>query len=209
NPLSSWPHEILFYVRVASLLHGLCNQLNVKVPFLQILYKRAYQCLSNRYIHLSLQFPLQFSLPELQHKEESTSKLNFRIQRFLTSLYYQKRILGCQVAVIKNGKFIVNTFAGQMGPVDRRPVASESLFCGYAVNNGILTTALLKLIDEKKVHLDDFVCNWWDGFIRYGKQKITLRHILTHQAGLHKALPENLTLSNIVDYKQMIRIIED
>lgn len=49
NPLEDWPKDIIFFVRVASLLHGLCVQLKVHIPFLQIMVRRAQECLFNRY----------------------------------------------------------------------------------------------------------------------------------------------------------------
>lgn len=49
NPLEDWPKDIIFFVRVASLLHGLCVQLSVHLPFLQIMVRRAQECLVQRY----------------------------------------------------------------------------------------------------------------------------------------------------------------
>lgn len=74
---------------------------------------------------------------------------------------------------------------------------------------GILATALLRLVDAGELSLDDLVCHWWDGFIRFGKQHITIRDVLTHKAGLHRALPKDLKLSQLMDYEAMISILED
>lgn len=60
-----------------------------------------------------------------------------------------------------------------------------------------------------ELELDDAVSSWWDGFIRYGKRAITVQQLLTHRAGLHRALPADLTLSRLADYSEMVRIVED
>ncbi|KAL8433652.1 hypothetical protein ACSSS7_003750 [Eimeria intestinalis] len=135
NPLEDWPKDIIFFVRVASLLHGLCVQLDVHIPFLQIMVRRAQQCLFNRYQPPS---PLIYT-------------------HFL----------------------------------------------------GLLSTALLQLVNSGELELDDAVSSWWDGFIRYGKRAVTVQQLLTHRAGLHRALPAELTLSRLADYSEMVRIVED
>ncbi|KAL8452210.1 hypothetical protein Emed_001517 [Eimeria media] len=84
------------------------------------------------------------------------------------------------------GEIIVDAAIGQMGPVDTRPL----------VNSG-------------ELELDDAVSSWWDGFIRYGKRAVTVQQLLTHRAGLHRALPADLTLSRLADYGEMVRIVED
>lgn len=95
-----------------------------------------------------------------------------------------------------------------------------------ALSNGILATAVLKLFssddtqnlnDASSPHhttsssasLDDPVCHWWDGFIRFGKDKITIRDVLSHRAGLHAILPHDLTLSALSQCETMISLLED
>ncbi|CBZ55913.1 putative ABC1 family beta-lactamase [Neospora caninum Liverpool] len=204
NPLEDWPRDIIFFVRVASLLHGLCVQLNVHLPFLQIMVKRAQECLFERYVPPS---PLVYV--KLGRPSRPRTQLEGRVDRLLRSLFQRGLLLGCQVAVVKDGALLVDTCIGKMGPVDARPVTSDSLFCGYCVSKGLLTTALLKLVSDGEVHLDDLVSNWWDGFIRYGKKNVTIRQLLSHRAGLHRALPANLTLSKLTDYAAMVGVIED
>lgn len=74
---------------------------------------------------------------------------------------------------------------------------------------GILSTALLQLVSSGELELDDAISSWWDGFIRYGKRAVTVQQLLTHRAGLHRALPADLTLSRLADYGEMVRIVED
>lgn len=96
-----------------------------------------------------------------------------------------------------------------MGPTDRRPVTRDALFCGYCVAKGLLTTALLLLVDLYGLNLDDPVSVWWDGFVRYDKQQISIRDVLAHKAGLHRMFPSDLTLSRLANYQWMIQMIED
>ncbi|KAL8431586.1 hypothetical protein Efla_000632 [Eimeria flavescens] len=205
NPLEDWPKDIIFFVRVASLLHGLCVQLDVHIPFLQIMVRRAQECLFNRYQPPSPLIYTHF----LGGKGAPKCSLQQRLNRLLRSLVRQKLLLGCQVAVCYQGEIIVDAAIGQMGPVDTRPVTPDCLFCGYCTTKGLLSTALLQLINSGELELDDAISSWWDGFIRYGKRAVTVRQLLTHRAGLHRALPADLTLSRLADYGEMVRLVED
>ncbi|CDJ56854.1 ABC1 family beta-lactamase, putative [Eimeria maxima] len=205
NPLEDWPKDIIFFVRVASLLHGLCVQLNVHIPFLQIMVRRAQECLFNRYQPPSPLIYTHF----LGGRGAAKCSLHQRLNRLLRSLVERKLVLGCQVAVCFEGEMIIDAAIGQMGPVDTRPVTPDSLFCGYCTAKGLLSTALLQLVNSGELELDDAVSSWWDGFIRYGKRAITVQQLLTHRAGLHRALPADLTLSRLADYSEMVRIVED
>ncbi|CDJ31169.1 LOW QUALITY PROTEIN: Beta-lactamase family protein, related [Eimeria mitis] len=205
NPLEDWPKDIIFFVRVASLLHGLCVQLKVHIPFLQIMVRRAQECLFNRYQPPSPLIYTHF----LGGRGAAKCSIQQRLNRLLRSLVEQKLVLGCQVAVCFEGEMIIDAAIGQMGPVDTRPVTPDSLFCGYCTAKGLLSTALLQLVSSGELELDDAVSSWWDGFIRYGKREITVQQLLTHRAGLHRALPADLTLSRLADYSEMVRIVED
>lgn len=88
-------------------------------------------------------------------------------------------------------------------------VQRDSLFCIMAACNGLLATALLKLVDSGKINLNDPVSHVWDGFVRYGKHHITVEDVLTHRGGMHRVLPENLTLTQLTDYETMIALIEN
>eukprot|EP00920_Eleutheroschizon_duboscqi_P041708 GHVT01100244.1.p1 GENE.GHVT01100244.1~~GHVT01100244.1.p1 ORF type:complete len:830 (+),score=137.10 GHVT01100244.1:203-2692(+) len=206
NPVEDWPKDIIFFIRVASLLHGLCVQLDVKVPFLSIMVRRAEECLQARYTPPN---PTVYHILPCGSDGAPRSKLALRLHHLMTRLWREGHVLGGQVAVAHEGRVIASVAVGQMGPVDRRPVTPQSLFCAYCLNKGLLATALLKLISAGEIDLDDLVCNWWDGFIRYGKRGVTVGEVLSHRAGLHACLPRDLTLSVLTDYEQMIRMIED
>src|SRR6478735_7627424 len=46
------------------------------------------------------------------------------------------------------------------------------------------TTSVMILIEEGKIRLTDRVSTFIPGFERYGKQDITIRHLMTHVSGL-------------------------
>src|SRR5436190_16122931 len=50
------------------------------------------------------------------------------------------------------------------------------------------TTAVMLLVEEGRVGLDEAVASYIPEFGKYGKQKITVRHLLTHVSGLRPDL---------------------
>ena len=68
---------------------------------------------------------------------------------------------------------------------------------------------LLLLIQNKLVDLNDRVCMWIDGFIRFNKKHITIKNILNHTAGLENSIPKSITISQFCNPEFMYKNIQD
>ncbi|SCP06266.1 atypical protein kinase, ABC-1 family, putative [Plasmodium ovale] len=142
NPISDVPKDIIFFMRVASLLHGLCTQMDVKINYLSIFSRRAKEALEKIYK------PINECIYTIPIDKTPNSFLEKRLHKFLTNLYEQKKILGCQVAIIHKKKIVVDTCVGVTSTTDKRPITRHSLFNGYSLNKAILTIALIHLISN-------------------------------------------------------------
>lgn len=58
------------------------------------------------------------------------------------------------------------------------------------------TTAMMILVDRGKIHLDDPVYQYLPGFDTVDKKNVTIRHLLTHSAGLTEWYPMYYRASN-------------
>ncbi len=63
-----------------------------------------------------------------------------------------------------------------------------------SITKPICITALLALFDEGKVQLDDRLERFFPEFRGMGRERITIRHLLTHVSGLPDQLPDNSKL---------------
>ncbi|GAB68548.1 protein kinase [Plasmodium cynomolgi strain B] len=142
NPISDVPKDIIFFMRVASLLHGLCTQMNVNINYLSIFSRRAKEALEKVYK------PIHHSIYTIPIDKTPNSFLEKRIHNLLKKLYDEKKILGCQVAIIHNKKIVVDTCVGVTSTTDKRPITRHSLFNGYSLNKAILTIALIHLMSN-------------------------------------------------------------
>eukprot|EP01053_Blabericola_migrator_P007484 Blabericola_migrator_1__7483@NODE_381_length_9180_cov_88_545814_g304_i0_p1_GENE_NODE_381_length_9180_cov_88_545814_g304_i0NODE_381_length_9180_cov_88_545814_g304_i0_p1_ORF_typecomplete_len1318_score281_16ABC1/PF03109_16/2_4e32Betalactamase/PF00144_24/3_9e23Betalactamase/PF00144_24/58Betalactamase/PF00144_24/43WaaY/PF06176_11/3_1e14RIO1/PF01163_22/1_1e04RIO1/PF01163_22/5_1e11RIO1/PF01163_22/4_2e03Kdo/PF06293_14/1e06APH/PF01636_23/9_4e05APH/PF01636_23/4_2e03Pkinase_Tyr/PF07714_17/0_16YrbLPhoP_reg/ len=224
NPLDDWPKDIIFFLRVASLLHGLTVQLQAQVPFFQLLLARAEEAVIKSgvvppaFAHLVVQSLTQEALATrlspyqtlgLPTESNPRSLLEWKIQKHLMVASARGDLLGCQVSVWHKRNLIADVAVGRMGPYDARPVSGRTLFTAFSLTNILLITLLLYLVSGGKLKLSDCVSEWWDQFIRNGKRSISIEQILSHQSGVHGFLPSNLSLSQITSYKYMIKLIED
>jgi CubicO group peptidase (beta-lactamase class C family) len=54
----------------------------------------------------------------------------------------------------------------------------------FSAAKAITAMVIHKLDEQRVVHLDDRVCEYVPGFERHGKERITLRHLVAHKAGI-------------------------
>jgi len=93
---------------------------------------------------------------------------------------------GVSVAVIDGGELIWARGFGWRDIENRLPVDTETLFQAASISKPITALAVLVLNAEGKIDLDqevNSILKNWQLPSQYPKQPVTLRHLLTHQAG--------------------------
>lgn len=91
-------------------------------------------------------------------------------------------------------------------PVLARP---ESRFCIFSISKAI-TAMMVHLLDaENALHLDDPVAEYIPEFGRRKKSSITIRHVLTHRAGIPSIAGKANDISLLADWDGIIRALSD
>ena len=62
----------------------------------------------------------------------------------------------------------------------------DTLFHLFSASKGLLAVLINRLVEQEVLDLDEPVVSWIRDFGRHGKERITLRHLLCHQAGIAK-----------------------
>lgn len=89
---------------------------------------------------------------------------------------------GMQVYVSLRGEVIVDFATGQNAP---NQTLIPQMLCAWLSSGKPLTAvAVMQFIERQSLDLDDRVGHWIPEFATKGKQKVTIRHLLTHTAGL-------------------------
>jgi CubicO group peptidase (beta-lactamase class C family) len=97
-----------------------------------------------------------------------------------------------QVCLRHNGRVVLNRAIGHAwgnGPEDRSDaeriaVRTSTPFCVYSAAKAITTTVVHMLVERGSFSLDDRVCDYLPGYTGHGKERTTLRHVMTHSAGV-------------------------
>ena len=136
------------------------------------------------------------------------SALNAKVHALLLEQIERGTQLGTQVCAYRNGDVIVDTWAGEMGPADPRPVQADTLFNCFSTTKGVAAAALHILADRGLIDYDAPVTKYWPAFGKNGKEKVTVAQAMSHQAGLH-AVPHPLSIEFVQDWDAGLRWIED
>ena len=105
--------------------------------------------------------------------------------------------LGASVAVYHHGRCVVDLTGGETRDGASYPHDALQLF--YSVTKGVTTFCLMHLASQGKLELDALVTRYWPEFGQAGKAAITVRQLLSHQAGL-SSLAEPVTMAELADW---------
>lgn len=97
-----------------------------------------------------------------------------------------------QLCVRHNGRVVLNRAIGHAwgnGPADpvaaqQIPVTTNTPFCVYSAAKAVTTTVVHMLAERGDLNLDDRVCEYLPSYRGHGKERTTIRHVLTHSAGV-------------------------
>ncbi len=91
-------------------------------------------------------------------------------------------------------------------PVQATPATLFSLFSASKVVTAMLVHAL---DDAGKLHLDDRVVEYVPEFGRHGKERVTLRHVLTHTAGIPIVPGDDVDVALLARPDEIVRLLCD
>jgi CubicO group peptidase (beta-lactamase class C family) len=92
--------------------------------------------------------------------------------------------LGAAVSVSVEGETVVDLWAGHADAARTRPWQRDTLVNVYSTTKGMTAICALRLVDDGRLDLDAPVASYWPEFAAAGKERIPVRDLLTHRAGL-------------------------
>ena len=91
---------------------------------------------------------------------------------------------GAAVCVYHRGEKVVDIWGGARNAAGD-PWQEDTLAVSFSTTKGVTSTALHVLADRGLLDYDDPVAKHWPEFAQAGKDRITIRHLLSHRAGLY------------------------
>lgn len=92
---------------------------------------------------------------------------------------------GAAVCVYHRGESVVDAWAGTRN-AEGAPWERETVAMSFSTTKGVVATALHRLVDRGLVNYDEPVATYWPEFAANGKEHVTVGHLLSHSAGLHR-----------------------
>jgi CubicO group peptidase (beta-lactamase class C family) len=131
-----------------------------------------------------------------------TNELNERVQHLLDKQVASGEEIGLQVAVYVDGRQVVDAWAGVADEATGREVDGDTLFTSWSTTKGFVATCIHILADRGQLDYDTPIATYWPEFAANGKEAVTVRHALTHSAGIPQ-MPEHVTPEMMTDWDAM------
>src|SRR4051794_23618925 len=134
--------------------------------------------------------------------------LQDRVQETIDGLVRAGTERGVQVAAYLRGEQIVDAVAGTADPATGRQVTSATPFYSFSVGKAATSTIVHQLVERGAFGYDTRLVELWPEFGAHGKEDVTVRHVLTHSAGV-PGLPLDTTVEDLCDWNRICAVIAD
>lgn len=106
--------------------------------------------------------------------------------------------IGAACSVYRDGRLVVDLWGGYRDGRTRAPWERDTIVTVFSTSKGVAAVALALAHARGLIRYDDRVVDHWPDFGQGGKEQVTVRQLLAHQAGL-AAIDRPLSLSDLVD----------
>jgi CubicO group peptidase (beta-lactamase class C family) len=106
--------------------------------------------------------------------------------------------VGAAVAVYRGGKKVVDLWGGYRNGITKEPWQENTLVTVFSTTKGVASLAVAVAASRGVISYDAKVADYWPEFAHAGKELVTVRQLLSHQAGLPVVSPP-LTLHDLAN----------
>jgi CubicO group peptidase (beta-lactamase class C family) len=106
--------------------------------------------------------------------------------------------IGAACAVYRDGKKVVDLWGGYRNGITQARWEKDTLVNVFSTTKGVASLAIAVAVSQGLISYDAKVADFWPEFAQGGKDAITVRQLLSHQAGLPAVSPP-LTLNDLAD----------
>jgi CubicO group peptidase (beta-lactamase class C family) len=118
-------------------------------------------------------------------KIEGTCDPKFnRVKDAFAENFEKRSEVGAAAAVVLDGKSVVDIWGGHADKAATRPWTRDTLVNVYSTTKGVTAICAHRLVDKGLLDIDAPVAKYWPEFAQVGKDKLPVRFLLSHRAGL-------------------------
>src|SRR5262249_12974126 len=112
--------------------------------------------------------------------------------------FAERHEIGAACAIYRDGRKVVDLWGGYRDGVERAPWERDTMVPVFSTTKGVSSTAIAVLHARGRLDYDERVASYWPEFAAAGKANVTVRQLLSHQAGL-AAIDRPLDLDDLSD----------
>jgi CubicO group peptidase (beta-lactamase class C family) len=114
--------------------------------------------------------------------------------------------LGAACCVYQHGEKVVDLWGGVRDPETGDPWDADTMVVVHSATKGLAAMTLALARSRGLLDYDERVCTYWPEFAQAGKEDITVRQLLAHQAGLY-AFDEPVDAAAVADLDRLATIM--
>lgn len=114
---------------------------------------------------------------------------------------------GAALVVYFRGEKVADIYTGQKSNTELW--AQDTLSICYSTGKGVLATLAHILVSQGMLDYDQPIADYWPEFAQNGKDKMTLRHVLSHQSGLFDIRNIISKAAEMADWQHMLKVMEN
>jgi len=116
--------------------------------------------------------------------------------------------VGAACTIYREGRVVVDLWGGIADPRTGRAWGPNTAAVIFSCSKGLLSICAYLLAQAGRLELDVPIARYWPEFGRHGKDAITVRHAMSHRAGL-PMLDRDLSRDEVIAWDPVIAAIEE
>jgi CubicO group peptidase (beta-lactamase class C family) len=120
--------------------------------------------------------------------------------------FAEKGDVGASVAVTLEGEFVVDLWGGHRDAAQTEPWERDTIVNVYSTTKTMTALCALLLADRGEIDFYAPVARYWPEFAQNGKDKIEVRHFMSHSAGL-SGMDEPMQGDDVYDWDKMVNAL--
>lgn len=120
--------------------------------------------------------------------------------------FSRRHELGGACCVYHRGEKVVDLWGGVRNKATGEPWQEDTMVLVYSTTKGLAAMTLAVAHSRGWLDYDERVCTYWPEFAQQGKERITVRQLLAHQAGLF-AFDEPVDKSVVADLDRLAVVL--
>jgi CubicO group peptidase (beta-lactamase class C family) len=129
-----------------------------------------------------------------------------RVREAFAENFAKRREIGAAFSLYVDGRCVVDLWGGHRDQAKTKDWQRDTIVNVYSTTKAMAALCAHQLVEEGLLDLDAPVAKYWPEFAAAGKEKIPVRQLLCHQAGL-AAIRETLANEALYDWDAMTRAL--